>query len=378
MTHFSGLVVVPGSVDEAGIEEKLAQILAPWHEFECTGADDQYVVDVDLTEEARAKFAEDTERRLIDPTTGDLVDPYDDRFFRDLTEEEEKNTWFSSLFILRKDWGDGNPHRGRAHNPPEWESTTIPSSTVMTFEKWAEGYYAMQVCTPTDDRFRFGRMEVDAEGKCLRLIDHTNPNKKWDWWVIGGRWEKDIANDKNEAVNFCRAKEFSVQNTMRHSSEYLHNIAEKWLTERKPGVTLRQVNDIRNAAAAVKSEWDLVWEANDKLPKADKKWGPELWGQLPEGHAYRVFFESGANDLFGWLGLNIGDDVPDALAFMDAGRLPFGVFVHGGTWHSRCDYGWWGMTSNEKEEWKDELVGHLEALKTNDPEAWVVLVDFHT
>lgn len=44
MSHFSVAVFTNG-------KKTVEELLAPFHEFECTGIDDQYVVDVDVTEE---------------------------------------------------------------------------------------------------------------------------------------------------------------------------------------------------------------------------------------------------------------------------------------------------------------------------------------
>lgn len=47
MSHFAVLVVT----DSKPSAKDLARILLPWHEFECTGLDNKYVVDVDKTNE---------------------------------------------------------------------------------------------------------------------------------------------------------------------------------------------------------------------------------------------------------------------------------------------------------------------------------------
>ena len=44
MSHFTVLVV----------GEDADKQLAPYHEFECTGVDDQYILDIDITDEARS------------------------------------------------------------------------------------------------------------------------------------------------------------------------------------------------------------------------------------------------------------------------------------------------------------------------------------
>src|SRR3546814_8966760 len=46
MSHF-GVLVIGGNVE---------QQLAPYHEFECTGLNDQFVQDIDVTEELAARI----------------------------------------------------------------------------------------------------------------------------------------------------------------------------------------------------------------------------------------------------------------------------------------------------------------------------------
>lgn len=63
MSHFSVLVISPTELTT----ETLGAILQPWHEFECTGKDDQYVQDVDITEEALSSYHSDTMDMLRSP-----------------------------------------------------------------------------------------------------------------------------------------------------------------------------------------------------------------------------------------------------------------------------------------------------------------------
>jgi len=99
MSHFTVAVITP----EQPSDDALAAILQPWHEYECTGVDDQYVIDVDVTDEMRADF-----------------------------EKYGKEGQTFEDFV------------------PYWSSA-----------------------------------EVRGDGRCYR---YTNPNAKWDWWSIGGRW----------------------------------------------------------------------------------------------------------------------------------------------------------------------------------------------
>ncbi len=79
MSHFAVLV----------IGENAEQQLAPYHEFECTGVNDQYIQDLDVTQEYRDRFDEAVQRmvRLADGTE---ISAYDDQCYREPTPEEQK------------------------------------------------------------------------------------------------------------------------------------------------------------------------------------------------------------------------------------------------------------------------------------------------
>lgn len=116
MSHFC--VVVLGD----NVEDQLQ----PFHEYECTGIKDQYVVEVDMTEEVKADYVE---------------------------------------------YGDDHE----------------------SIEEFAKGWTSAR---RTDD------------GRWVRL---TNPNAKWDWWAIGGRWSGWLGIDQGKRRDFdfdaLRAKE---------------------------------------------------------------------------------------------------------------------------------------------------------------------------
>jgi len=99
MSHFTVAVITA----EQPTADHLEGILQPWHEYECTGVDDEYVIDIDVTDELQADFAKHAK---------------EGQSFEDFV--------------------------------PYWTSA-----------------------------------EVREDGRCYR---HTNPNAKWDWWTVGGRW----------------------------------------------------------------------------------------------------------------------------------------------------------------------------------------------
>lgn len=198
MSHFIVVVRLPAEVQEDDLQNKLADILQPYHEFECTGVADQYVKSIDQTEEARKEYEEAKEHKLKSPE-GELFDKYDDRFFRDPTPEElDKHkpmigTGVSAgIHFISKDWGDGECYRAKVHQIPEGYEE-IEQHTGRSFAEFIEGYYGRKPVLPGEEpqlegEHKYGWYRFNEQGEVTEVIDRTNPDRKWDWYTIGGRW----------------------------------------------------------------------------------------------------------------------------------------------------------------------------------------------
>jgi hypothetical protein len=114
MSHFSVMVIGPNPDDQ----------LAPYHEFECTSRNDQYVKDVDITDEFRAVM--------------DDADPGEDPLERALD-------YYGYSAITHEDEAD-------RHDAHKWGFVVVQDNTV------------------------------------VRAVKRTNPVARWDWYVVGGRW----------------------------------------------------------------------------------------------------------------------------------------------------------------------------------------------
>lgn len=190
MSHFTVLVI--GQDPEKQLQ--------PYHEFECTGEVDEFVQSIDRLQEAREEYASQTERRYKAPD-GTLHEPYGDEFYREPTEEEIKSIGpiagtgcGGGISWTSKDWGDGRGYRAKIHFLPEgWEEVQLNASETKTFAEFIEGWYGLprlKIGQEPDlhDAHKWGWYRTDADGNVVELISRTNPNKKWDWYLLGGRW----------------------------------------------------------------------------------------------------------------------------------------------------------------------------------------------
>jgi hypothetical protein len=116
MSHYNVLV----------IGDNIEAQLAPYHEFESDGEDDEYVVNVDITEEVKAEGLE--YHGLEDRTI------LDERSF------------------------DSELHK-------------------------------------------YGYAVVDKDGNIIKAIRRTNPNAKWDYYVVGGRWSDYLLKKNGTTTN---------------------------------------------------------------------------------------------------------------------------------------------------------------------------------
>lgn len=149
MSHFTMLV-------PARNKGELEEVLMPYHEYECTGIE-RYVEWVDRTDEYTQEYNEETHPyvRLAD---GTLVSKYDDRFY---TAEPEREM---DKKLGRKDFA--------LPEGCELVEMTAVEAGLQTLEEFAKDWAGAE---PIPGQLgRYGRL--------------TNPNAKWDWWLVGGRW----------------------------------------------------------------------------------------------------------------------------------------------------------------------------------------------
>jgi len=187
MSHFSLFVPITAARltrHDGDVLDALEHMLMPFHEFECTGYDNEYVQSIDILPEAREAYATKLERRvrLADGTTHSR---WDSRFYvPDLDKPMHRfNNKRPTKFVL----------------PEGAEEIEAPPSSYQTFEEYLdEEHEGTTVIRPNDivvygigekeSPTKFGWRRIGADGQTIELVRRTNPNRHWDWWQVGGRY----------------------------------------------------------------------------------------------------------------------------------------------------------------------------------------------
>jgi|SRR5271166_5536113 len=398
MSHFTVLVV----------GEKVEEQLARYHEFECTGDDNEYIQEIDETEKARANYEKDTTTRYKDPQ-GNLHNPYTAEgdfafleFWRDPTPEEEAKhgkmygsgggsniRWFSH------DWKDGRGYRAKVFELPQgWEEVEVPTQEVESFAEFVEGYHGHKAVKPGEtidyaEKHKYGYTLLDAEDNVVKVVDRTNPAAKWDWYQIGGRWNG-FFKMKPQTVGVLG--ESSAIATM--DAEYeaptpdradicmkgdVDIVGMREEAGHRAGITYDTYQEIV-AGTPEPISWQAMQEKH-KTSELDKDGEPKTdWeAARTEYHAQariKALHTSKNRDAIWW---NVEDFACTREEYVNRARAAaiatFAV-VKDGKWYERGEMGWWGVVSDEKnrDEWHAQFSNLIDSLPDK---TMLTVVDCH-
>lgn len=361
MSHFSVLVIGP---------DPAAQ-LQPFHEFECTGTDDQYVQDIDVTDEVRAEY--ETASKTVYEVDG--VEVERDALYRDPTPEEVRehnlnhaygSMWSAAIHYRSTDWGDGRGYRAKVWDPKSFGATSreVPCVDCMTLAEYVEYSIGEQdIVGPGEEpnlegSGKYGYVRVDAEGEVVQIVKRTNPNDRWDWWTIGGRWR-----------GFFPAKPDGHKRDQLRVSQVDFDAAR---------------DNAEDEAVALFSRWERLVAEHGRA----KSWGECLADHPGDIDAARDAYNSQplvrvvkTDEGMGFrMGCWVTDLGYDREAYVtkqrNAALVPYAI-VYKGKWTARGEPGWWVASSVDtvsEAEWCEQVARLYDDLP---PDTLLTLVDCH-
>jgi len=419
MSHFPVLV----------IGEEPVKALQPYHEFECTGFDDEYIQDIDETQEKLLEYAEATTRMIRSPD-GERYDYYDKRFSRPPTEEEKARG---------VDWD--------MHTQPDgWVEIEVPTKELKTFTQYVLGEaleeegeepgYLLRPGQERDESHKYRFIELDEKDEVKRIVRRTNPNSHWDGWVLGGRWGRffklkpdsefiidDVGNgDMYTADHWLHAGESGLEKYLKHPSTIENRrklVAELTAAHSTDHARIKDIDfeagrdRAEGRARETFAKWRKIFEKHGKpLPFSHfiemrdvavaklKEQGidKEEVSSLYESRKHLVTREdqederarmsyndqpaikaenelhlsglrSSPMELFGY------DEEAYVAKMRNKAMIPYAV-IKDGEWFGKGDMGWWGMSDDKMTD--DEWCEKIHQLYAELPEdALLTLVDCH-
>lgn len=321
MSHFTCLV----------IGDNIEEVLAPFHEFECTGLNDQYVQNIDITEEVRARMA----------GTGE--------YQKDGAKEtlEEALDWYGL------------------------DEKIVESEDEISIE----------------DDHKYGYAIV-KDGVLIKAVNRTNPNRHWDWWQLGGRWTGFLRLKPTltleEREEFCTVGTPGLLTPPCTDAMYVDSARIK-------DIDFCGMRD--EAEMKARERHQKVVEFFGGIPHMEFKWSELVEREGMAIEEKRVLYASqeakrktdwdnikdlpnDLRELLQWADIEAYCCTEDEYAqrFRDSAISTFAL-VKDGEWFERGKMGWWACVSDDKgEKWNEEFAKILDQL---DPDTLISVVDCH-
>lgn len=270
MSHFAVLVI--GSNPE--------KLLSPYHEFECTGIDDQYIQEEDITDEIRGDIEThgSVEEAVIYNMGDDII----------ISDESEIDLEFQHKY----------------------------------------GY------------------AVVRDGELIKAVRRTNPNKKWDWYVRGGRWSGFLLHKNGSRVDSLAKGDLDIAGM----------ISEKAISAKRAYESFLSAIDGHEFPRTFSS-------ITTDEPDIDK--AREIYHAQP---AIKSLKERDVYRIFGCTVEHFGDNEQDFVIRQSASALSTYAIIHQNTWFAKGEMGWFGMSSDEvsQEQWNEKVAELISGLPDHE------------
>lgn len=309
MSHFCVLVATKDEPNDA----LLSATMMPWHEYECTGIR-QYLEKVDITK--------DVEKFL------------------------DEDIWVGKDALGNIAWRYSEPPSEPLAKPADITDGPVSEITKMKMRDTA----GMKIANTGQDLLEklmtaeFGEL-ISEDGK---YYDETNPNAKWDWWVVGGRWPNTLLHKNGQECNSLQKRDLDEEimkkhvcsratETYRRAHEIIKGRPVKSWTQ-----TLSEYEDIKDAREA--------YHLQEVVKDFRNEFGP--FATVDE--FLKSEEEYVAGEVRQWL-------------------CTFTV-VYNNTWNEKGSMGWFGCVKDESASWPDDF----EKLYSEIPDDYyLTVVDCH-
>ena len=215
----------------------------------------------------------------------------------------------------------------------------------------------------------------------------SNPNSKWDWYQLGGRWTghfklKTDANPEfsikgTAGIMTSGAKEGYADTALKKDIDITGMIAE---AEVKAKERYEKVQALfPDGIPAIDIAWSTIIDAEG--PYKDMDWDERRtiyreqesvknWRKVTHDKADEFNNNSSGDERSFYIWLDQDEyqlSKEDYIKAAGMGSLSSYAVIKDGKWYERGEMGWWGMASNEKDEneWNKEFSQLIEELPDN-------------
>jgi hypothetical protein len=326
MSHFTVLVRIPAAelenLDSESIQNVLADKLQPYHEFECTGVKDQYVIETDETDDHIVSYEKEAFYAVFNNYNEFVASQYSDKLSKYKDRDDE------------------------LHLPDGWEIRNTLIKDVMNFEEYLTDWCGYSMDGEYSD-FRDGR-----------FYRYTNPNRQWDWWTVGGRWSNHFLDKEGNRHDIITKGDWDIE---REATDAV--------------LKYMKYHDLYTSHQF--SNTYHTWEDCRNLYPSDTGAARQFyWNQPFRGEFYDVMSQI-EDEETSWIATEIDNfwNVSREQFIVDRVFGSIGTYaVLDDAWYEKGEMGWFGISNNEKSNWNELFIEKVKSFDDND---LLILVDCH-
>lgn len=332
MSHFTVAVITRGKPTY----EAIAKALAPFQENNMGDCPKEYLAFYSLSKKYKDTYENGTTER-VKLKDGTLVYTWSDKLYKNVSKEEYEEAkangksadyHYSSGATIYKVKYDLDEIGAELVNIP-WKEL------YSTFEEYLEDYHDAKKDEETLD---YGYWE--------------NPNAKWDWYEVGGRWAGSlkVASDCENCGSGTKSWGWGIEDPYASADGY------------------KKVDSAR-----IK---ELVFpDYQKKYNKAKRFWELKVEGQTPQNNNERelIKWDFYRTEYY----TNTYKD-KETYAECEALFSTYAVIDKDGHWSAEGEMGWWGFSSSEENQKVDFIKNYKEKVfdSANDDD-YITIVDCH-
>lgn len=246
----------------------------------------------------------------------------------------------------------------------EWVDATeeVESGWANLSDEDKEKDYGSSISQYAEDYYGYDTINEEGKKKFGRI---TNPNRKWDWWMIGGRWEGSLTDINGHVLDSCRFGDLDLE-----------LMKSRRVADRREVVD-RAAKDLGFSTEKFTEIWDRHKPTFDRLTAE--------WNGDRNGRRWDFFAENLSEEDYdlwqrifdSWRGISGDERCSNIKEYVENVEplSTFAILDLEGNWHEKGSMGWWGMVIDEQEDWGK--VTFKDLLSKIEPDHFVTVVDCH-
>ena len=189
-----------------------------------------------------------------------------------------------------------------------------------------------------------------------KIYKITNPNAKWDWYQIGGRYSYFI-----NPLMFKDIEKYNESNIIFQKKDIVYGVTDK--KRKSVRKCFEEVNKFVNELE--KYGIDLKTANNDELRRH--------YNYVKSNNVFSEEVDEILDSFVGFISIVKGTITEDEYIVSYSDYTPFAL-LHEGEWYEMGRLGWFAHVFDENNNWDKDFI---EIWNTIPDDYWIVVIDFH-